>query len=89
MNVIEREKKMGINKKREEKAQYDIKMCHINFTVNLESLRVFITNLSPVAKEYDKILTEKITKIFDELLKIIGVSKNELKETKHKKKKFG
>jgi len=79
---------METNKKREEKAQYDIKMFHYNFIVNLESLRVFITNLSPVAKEYDKILTEKITKICDELLKITGISKNELKETKHKKKKF-
>lgn len=88
MNVREREEKMGIHKKREEKAQYDIKIFHFNFKINLEGLRVFINNLSPVAKEYDKTLTEKISKICEELLKITGVSENKLKEIKLEKKKF-
>jgi hypothetical protein len=80
--------KMETNKKREEKAQYDIEMIHLNFTTNSEGLRIFITNLSPVAKEHDKNIIEKISKICEELLKISGISKDELKETKHKKIKI-
>ena len=79
---------METNKKREEKAQYYIEMIHLNFTTNSEGLRVFITNLIPVAKEHDKDLIEKISKIVKEALKITGVSKNDLKKTKHKKITF-
>jgi hypothetical protein len=79
---------MGINKKQEEKEQDEIIKFHFNFKINLEGLRVFIINLSPVAKEYDKTIMEKITKICDEILKIAGISEIELKGKKHKKKKF-
>jgi hypothetical protein len=74
-----------MNKELDEKVRYDIGSIHHNFTANLEGLRVFISNLSPVAKEHDKILMEKITEIFEELTKITDVPENNLKKTKHKK----
>ena len=77
-----------MNKELDEKAIYDLGNIHQNFSANSEGLRVFISNLSPVAKEHDKILMEKITKICEELLKIAGVSINELKKPKHKKITF-
>jgi len=77
-----------MNKKLDEKVLYDIKSIHHNFTANSEGLRVFISNLIPIAKEHDKILMEKITKIWEELFKITGVSENKLKKTKHKKITF-
>ena len=77
-----------MNKDLDEKVRYDIESIHHNFTANSEGLRVFISNLCPVAKEHDKILMEKITKILEELLKITGASENNLKKTKHKKITF-
>jgi hypothetical protein len=77
-----------MNKELDEKVRYDIGSIHHNFTANSEGLRVFISNLSPIAKEHDKILMEKITKICEEFFKITGVSENNLKKTNHKKITF-
>jgi hypothetical protein len=70
---------MRTNKKEETKKQYEIDMIHHGFTKNLESLGVFIINLSPMAEKYDKVITQRAKETLEEALEIMGVSKNELK----------
>jgi len=76
---------MGTNKKEESKEQYGIDTIHYGFTENLESLGVFIINLSPIAEKYDKVIMQRTKETLEEALKIIDVSKNELKRKGKKK----
>lgn len=69
-----------VNKKKEIKEEYNIQMIQHNFTKNMESLKLFITNLRPLAREHDKNLEKNISKEFEEVLKIAGISKKELQE---------
>jgi hypothetical protein len=73
---------MMVKKKKEIKEQYTIQMAQQNFTENMESLSLFITNLRPVAKEHDKNSVKNTIEKVDEVFKIVGISKKELQEKK-------
>ena len=64
---------MGTNKVKEQKKQYDLDRIHHSFTENIESLRVFVSNLAPEVRKHDRILIKKTERASKDLTKLIGL----------------
>jgi len=79
---------MGTRKKKREKIEYDIRVIHSSFVTNLRSLRVFVSNLTPIVKRQDEVLIENTMKTIRKAHKIFGLSKSELKKKRIKRTKF-
>ncbi len=79
---------MGTNKAKEEKKQYDIATIHDGFAKNIESLRIFVSNLAPEVRKHDRALIKKADKALKGLTKIIRLHKNDLKKKQNEKEKF-
>ena len=71
-------------KKKREKEQYPIEIIDRSFMRNLRSLKVFVSNLTPIVKSQDEVLIRNTTEKIRTALKIIGVSKSKLKKEKSK-----
>ena len=79
---------MGTNKVKEQKKQYDLDRIHNSFTENIESLRVFVSNLAPEVRKHDRILIKKTERASKDLTKLIGLYKNDLERKESEKAEF-
>lgn len=77
----------------------NMRSIHQNFVTNLQTLKLFLNNLSPIAVKHDTLSVAKIQRITKKLMKICGVSETDLNKpaetgqtgirlTKRKKTKF-
>lgn len=61
-----------------QRTQHEMIMIHNNFIRNLENLKVFVNNLSPVAIRQDERIIKNLTDAFEKLKKICGISESTL-----------
>lgn len=60
-------------------------MIHLSYKANLQGLKIFVSNVAPVATKHDRISIQETRKKLDRLFKVSGIKKGKTRPNKEEK----